>query len=296
MEQRRIVPLISAATILVLLLAASISLRRHGSSPDSVMSHEKSSANLPTQHDSASPNKPQEQRAPLKFLTRRQQAGVPLPEPAAPPPPRESWIVDTFTGRSALPTGYLAQNVKATPEGIRLADTGDGSTSATGTVETPPLTLTQPSNAMCFFWRRDMPDGTHVKIELSYSADMKTWTDWKDLGMNDDPPMASMPDGNSNPNYGAIHSCMVANGLRLYPYARYRATLEARGRQSPTLQQVKLWHCDSTLDQGYLASAPPSDIEKQEESPTAVPPAGPLGTKAFVAQVPSETPAAAQEN
>ena len=164
-----------------------------------------------------------------------------------------SYLTDDFRGLRQLPQGYKLENVKLTNQGITLGEAGSGGVRK-GTIETPALTLVQPSNLVAPIWRQQLPAGTSVTVEVAISADNATWSPWYTSEPREDEIEPNYPDGRPNPHFGAISGSPFANGLKLSWYVRYRVTLASENAQSPVLQEIKIFHVDSTSGEGVPAA------------------------------------------
>ncbi|MGI8907360.1 MAG: hypothetical protein ACR2IE_12820 [Candidatus Sumerlaeaceae bacterium] len=172
-----------------------------------------------------------------------------------------SHLVDNFRNFDKPLTGYKLDNVERTVDGLALSkkdDTtspGDGGVRR-GTLESPVLTMAQPSNAVQPIWRIKGSTDSSVNVEIALSADQEKWSQWYPIEPSGDEISPTYPDGRPNPNYGAVSGSSVANGLDLYPYVRYRLTLTSTGKGSPVVQEFKLTHVDSTDGMGRIPDPP----------------------------------------
>ena len=186
-----------------------------------------------------------------------------IPVPTSPDEPVQNAVsayhVDDFRSTAKAFEGYKLAGLKLTADGIALADREPGTSGTrTGTLESPSLKLEFPANLVGPIWRTKMPEGTEFKVELAVSADGKDWSPWFPCEADDEAdPLPNYPDGRPNPNYGATIGSHVGTGLKLYPYVRYRLTMNSGGDQSPLLQEMRLYHVDATAGQGFVAGTQP---------------------------------------
>lgn len=197
-------------------------------------------------------------------------------EEAPPEPPereenaRIGYVIDDFRNFDKPLEGYKLENLERTVDGIALAKADPSTTSPDGTfrrgtIESPVLPLGHPSNAVQPIWRAEIPEEAGAIIEVALSADQQNWSEWYPIQPSGDEISPTYPDGRPNPNYGAISGGSIANGLDLYPYARYRVTLTSNTDASPVLQEFKLTYLDSTDGQGKI---PDPNAPKPTPAPT----------------------------
>ncbi|MGI8905195.1 MAG: hypothetical protein ACR2IE_01750 [Candidatus Sumerlaeaceae bacterium] len=184
-------------------------------------------------------------------------------------------LFDDFRGFQKSLDGYKLEHLERTVDGLELADDDSASSpseggSRRGTLESPVIVLAQPSNAVQPIWRvKSVPD-SGCMVEVALSADQEKWSQWYAIEPSGDDISPTYPDGRPNPNYGAISGSGIANGLELYPYARYRLTLTSTSKASPVLQEFRLTYVDTTEGLGKIAdpnSPPLSDKPPTEATP-----------------------------
>lgn len=226
---------------------------------------------------------------------------APSPTPFVPEEPepeqnaRIGHIIDDFRGYSKNLDGYKLDGLVRTNEGIALAPSSDDNTSESdgfrrGVLESPVLPFAHPSNAVQPIWRAKVPDSeASLRVELALSADAQNWSQWYQIEPTGDDISPTYPDGSPNPNYGAVSGGIIANGLSLYPYMRYRVTLASTGEDvTPVLEEFKVTYLDSTLGQGYPADQPPpEEMQADVQSPAPTP----LPTPELPSVVPDDGPA-----
>lgn len=205
-------------------------------------------------------------------LAGKESAPVPTPAPALTPDPSEpeenakiSYHIDKFRAYSTPLDGYKLDNVQLVNDGIILGGAKSEETTATettfrrGVLESPVITLAHASNAFQPIWRAALPTSdAGIQLELAMSPDGENWSKWFSIQPSGDDISPTYPDGTPNPNYGAVSGTVVCDGVRLYPFMRYRVTLSSTGEEiSPVLEELKVTYLDSTAGEGYLAGPGP---------------------------------------
>lgn len=187
-----------------------------------------------------------------------------------------AFYVDDFRQYRTVLDEYTIEGLVQTAEGLALPppDDPESTEPRIGTLISPLLSLTMPSNAVSPIWRiREAPD-SGVNIEVALSSDGENFTEFTPVGTGDGEIAQFFPDGSPNPNYGAIAGGIIAHGNSLYTHAVYRLTMTAGAPKSPVLEEVKLFHTDSTMGKGTLAEVPPPT--GTDTWPVDAPPLGPM--------------------
>ncbi len=178
---------------------------------------------------------------------------------------------ESFAGRTSYPPGFkiTGDDVRLGEQGWTLAPGEDG-IPRSGMIESPPMKLEFPSNALNSLWNEVSPEGTEVLFELAASPDGEHWTSWHPTtGAHTAGPIAEFNEatGERNPNYGFTRGDMVFFGVDLYQYYRYSIMLYSETAESPSVSDFVLYQQDSTMGDGALVEYDPaSDITFSEDS------------------------------
>lgn len=188
---------------------------------------------------------------------------------AAPETPEEpaenaqrSYLVHDFRNQKEFPAGWHTTNLVLTENGFTLAP---GATN--GTLETATLPLNLPSNMVAPLVKKEGPECSGFKLEMAITSDNQTWSPWYPCEPTGDDINPIYPDGTPNPNYGHEGYTYVSTGLDLSAFTKYRIVLEkgANCPQAPTVQGMRLYHLDSTLGDGKMATSyPPGPMSPEE--------------------------------
>jgi len=212
--------------------------------------------------------------APETSAASSEQTPVPVARPAAVTPaeiPKEIAgrpVINVYEDVSLdqIPTGHKAINFRtlegldstAELEGVVLNENGlqldptfmAGEGPHMGIFTSPPAEPEFLVNAAGPQWKENLPQGTTLQIEFSFSLDQQNWTEWYPVEV--DPhsdPAQFYPDGRPNPNFGFTIGTLVipGTGTERYSYYRYRAILSSEiNGASPTLTDLRLTYMDST--------------------------------------------------
>lgn len=169
-----------------------------------------------------------------------------------------SYHVDDFRQFQTLLDEYTVEGLQQTAEGLTLLPAEDPTTTEPriGTLVSPVLPLTMPTNAISPMWRIKTAPDSGVNIEVAISSDGDNFTEFIPVGVSDGEIEQFYPDGSPNPNYGVVAGGLIAQGNKLYTHAIYRLTMTAGAPESPVLEEVRLFHTDSTMGNGVLAEMP----------------------------------------
>lgn len=176
--------------------------------------------------------------------------------PHAEVPVSRDYRVDDFRDPKMDMTGYKLDGLEITSAGLTLAAAPDGKKEGIrkGVLESPTLPLSFASNYMMPLWKAKTNEGSGLTVEMAISPDGQDWSSWFTLGPNADEISATYPDGRPNPNYGYQGGEGIANGTRLYSFARYRVTMTSGdATQDPFLEAFRVYYVDSTGPDGVLA-------------------------------------------
>lgn len=165
--------------------------------------------------------------------------------------PRTTYVADFTNG---VPEGFVAGNIVATAEGLKLGDAPAGADGKRrGTLDSPDLPADFPLNSFVPLWKEKLADGTKVSVEMSLSVDGVTWGPWMPYvadAEDTEEISPTYPDGRPNPFYGYTAAMRTTFGEDLWGAFRYRFTLESANSSTPTLSSVRLYYQDSTMGEG----------------------------------------------
>jgi hypothetical protein len=190
---------------------------------------------------------------------------------------QRDYLIEDFRDGKRDWSAYKLSNLQMSEQGIGLVG---GATN--GVLESPSLALKLPSNMVAPLWKKQGPECAGLKVEMAISSDNQVWSPWYPLEDTGDDINPLYPDGSPNPNYGYVPGTSVSLGLSLSSFTKYRFTFsKSEGcAQGPTLQAVRLYHLDSTLGEGTIATSfppgPPTPEEaaqQLQESNNTLPPA-----------------------
>jgi|GEM_PF-5469163 len=169
-----------------------------------------------------------------------------------------------------LPDGYKLHNVRLTDRGFELEPGAPGQPRI-GMIESPPLVLDFPSNAVAPSWIDDLPEGTSVLVEVSVSPDGENWGMWHTADVDHDSygqVSEFYPDGTPNPNYGYTPGGLFIWGNMLWTHWRYTVALYSDSHESPAMSSLRMYYQDSTMGGGRLAELnAPAPIEAEFPTP-----------------------------
>lgn len=162
--------------------------------------------------------------------------------------------VDRFVDPTGKWDGFKLDGAQVTSRGLVLVDT------ASANVESGPVILDKPANAITLLWRVSPPDA-RVTGAVCLSADGKEWTPWL--------PVRPMAKDASTSESGLVQCLPVRMGANLYRQVRYKVTLLANDAKSPEIKDVTVRGEDSTgLDVEHRPAPSTSTLWKAH--PTAV--------------------------
>lgn len=157
-----------------------------------------------------------------------------------------------------LPAGYKMHNVRLTDRGFELepAAPGNADQPRIGMVESPPIPLDFPANAVAPSWIDELPEGTSVLVEVAVSPDGENWGMWHPADVDHDSygqVNEFYPDGTPNPNYGYTPGGLFVWGNMQWKYVKYTVALYSESQESPAFSSRRFYVQDSTMGGGRLA-------------------------------------------
>lgn len=253
----------------VLVIIVVLQINRRGATeagsaaiPDSLVASEERSNSRSVQVNAihSEDNKPSRRLASRSPQTTS--PAEPEPTPAYEPvESKRSFYADNFQNPNFSLDGYRVEGLVRTEQGLTLPPSqkkegasGEEEEIRKGVIESPTIPLEFPSNFMMPLWRHMSNEGGNLTVEMTISPDGQEWSRWFPLEPNSDEIAPTYPDGRPNPNYGFQGGNGIANGTRLYPFAKYRVTMTSgEPEAAPVLQEFKIFHVDSTGQNGVLA-------------------------------------------
>ncbi len=187
-------------------------------------------------------------------------APTPTPEPAGQGiESRRSYLKMSLKDGAESLANFKLEGLEATADGIKLTAEPGVDGLRKGILESPPLPLEHASNMVAPIWKGANPEGTNTKVEMQVVQGGKA-SPWYEVELNDEAVSPNYPDGRPNPNYGAFVGSPLGFGLELYDNVRYRVTLTApTGADSPLIEEMNVYHADSTNGEGFAADEPPPE-------------------------------------
>lgn len=187
-------------------------------------------------------------------------APTPTPEPADQGmESRRSYLKMSLRDGAESFASFKMEGLEATPDGIKLTDGPGVDGLRKGILESPPMPLEHASNMVAPIWKGANPEGSNTKVEMQVVQGGKA-SPWYEVELNDEAVSPNYPDGRPNPNYGASVGSPLGFGLELYDKVRYRVTLTApTGADSPVIEEMNVYHADSTHGEGFAADQPPPE-------------------------------------
>lgn len=157
--------------------------------------------------------------------------------------PVSGTLLDDFSRWSSIPPGYFADGVTVVNGAVTLAEAESTSAPRSGVLESPPLPLRQPALAAPTDPVMEIPAGTEVSVQISFSEDGHSWTPWKQVqrfqkpdGKRITPPMqASL--ASDDWKSADSQTSETASG----PAIRYRLELWSGGAPAPAVTDLRIW-------------------------------------------------------
>jgi hypothetical protein len=256
MTKRSITGIGAAALIVILALALLIQRGKSPAGPERVAESPPAPEIQTLQADLSPAITPTAAEAPEDELAEMEPEGINYNEHGMNPEdqPRQFFVQHFRPGE--LPPGYTLHNVRLTERGFELEGGGRAGEPRIGMIESPPLPLDFPSNAVAPSWIDDLPEGTSVLIEISVSPDGENWGMWHAADVDHDSfgqVSPTYPDGSPNPNYGYTPGGLFIWGNLLWTHWRYTIALYSDSQESPSVSSLRMFYQDSTMGEGRPA-------------------------------------------
>lgn len=169
--------------------------------------------------------------------------------------PRQ-FLTERYTGLSQIPAGFVATGIEMGPNGFQLVAAAPGSTARrTGELISPVYPFDFPSNAFAPMWLQELPAGTTLNLDMQFSPDGRTWSDWRYVEPDDESKehmSPTFPDGRPNPNYEYELGAMFVWFVDQWTHVRYRVTMTSASDESPVFSAFRMFYQDSTMGEGKI--------------------------------------------